>query len=205
MKFTSKPSNKGRKFPPEPLTSAEARALINACSKRAPTGIRNAALITILYRGGLRISEALSLKTKDIDFEAGSVRVLRGKGLKARTVGLDRGALALIERWLEKRAQCGLNGGEVVFTSLRGKPVSAEYVRAMLRRTAARAGIKKRVHPHGLRHTHAFELANEGTPIHLISAQLGHSNVGTTSQYIAHLNPREVIEAMRAREWNVCN
>ena len=197
------PTNRGRKFPPEPLTSSEARALMQACSKRAPTGIRNAALIALLYRGGLRISEALSLTTKDIDFEAGSVRVLFGKGRKARTIGVDGGALSLIQRWLRLRECLGLKGAPLVFTSLKGKPVSPEYVRAMLRRMAIRAGIEKRVHPHGLRHSAAFEMANEGTPIHLISAQLGHSNVGTTSQYIAHLNPREVIAAMKAREWKL--
>ena len=102
------PTNRGRKFPPEPLTSTEARALVQVCSRRAATGIRNAALIALLYRGGLRISEALSLTTKDIDFEAGSVRVLFGKGLKARTIGVDAGALSLIQRWLRLRECLGL-------------------------------------------------------------------------------------------------
>ena len=69
-------STKGKKYPAEPLTACEARLLIKACSRRAPTGVRNAALITLLYRGGLRITEALSLKPKDINLQEGSVRVL---------------------------------------------------------------------------------------------------------------------------------
>jgi site-specific recombinase XerC len=74
------PSNKGRTFPPEPLTADEVKSLIMACSNRAPTGIRNRALIVMLYRGGLRISEALALRPKDLNCIAGSVRILHGKG-----------------------------------------------------------------------------------------------------------------------------
>jgi integrase/recombinase XerD len=68
---------------------------MGACSKRAPTGIRNRALIAMLYRGQLRIGEALALKPKDLDRKAGTVRVLHGKGDKSRTVGLDDGAGAI--------------------------------------------------------------------------------------------------------------
>jgi integrase len=59
----------------------------------------------------------------------------------------------------------------------------------------------KRVHAHGLRHTHAFELATEGTPLHIIQAQLGHASVATTDRYIRHLNPAAVVEAMKSRVW----
>jgi site-specific recombinase XerD len=68
---------------------------------------------------------------------------------------------------------------------------------------ARRAGIEKRVHAHGLRHTCAFELANEGTPLHLVQAVLGHSRLTTTARYIAHLNPKQVVDAMRGREWKL--
>lgn len=77
------------------------------------------------------------------------------------------------------------------------------YVRALLPRLAAKANIEKRVHAHGLRHTHAAELALEGVPMHVIQAQLGHSNLGTTSRYLAHIAPTEVIAAMQLREWEV--
>ena len=86
---------------------------------------------------------------------------------------------------------------------MRGDPINARYVRAMLRRMAERAGIEKRVHPHGLRHTHAFELANEGTPLHVIQHQLGHGSLATTDRYIRHLAPRDVIKTMQAREWSL--
>ncbi|MFG0314666.1 MAG: tyrosine-type recombinase/integrase, partial [Phycisphaerales bacterium] len=77
------------------------------------------------------------------------------------------------------------------------------YVRRMLPRMARRAAIEKRVHAHGLRHTHAAQLASEGVPINVISRQLGHSNVGTTSRYIDHISPTQVIETMRARDWAI--
>ena len=74
------PANKGLKLPAEPLTPNEVKALINACSKRAVTGIRNRALIVVLYRAGLRVSEALALQPKDLDPIASTIRVLHGKG-----------------------------------------------------------------------------------------------------------------------------
>lgn len=83
------PANKGRRSPAELLTTDEIRALIRACSARAPTGIRNRALIAVLYRGGLRISEALALYPKDLDQGAGTVTVLHGKGDQRRTAGMD--------------------------------------------------------------------------------------------------------------------
>lgn len=68
-------ANKGRRFPPETLTEVEVSALIRAASGRAPTGIRNRALIVVLYRGGLRMFEALALGVRDVDVEAGTIRV----------------------------------------------------------------------------------------------------------------------------------
>ena len=78
-----------------------------------------------------------------------------------------------------------------------GSRINDAYIRNLLPRLAKKAGIEKRVHAHGLRHSHAFELANEGVPIHIIQKQLGHSNLSVTNRYIDHLNPTEVADAMR--------
>ncbi len=196
------PANKGQKLPPEPLTADEVRALLAACSQRAPTGVRNRALIVLLYRAGLRINEALSLKPKDLDMKAGTLRILHGKGDHSRLVGVDAGAWAVLQLWLEKRRTAGLTARQPVFCTLKGQLMKAAYVRSLLPRLAKKAGIEKRVHAHGLRHTHAFELASEGTPLHLIQAQLGHSSVATTDRYIRHLNPMAVIDAVQSREWS---
>jgi site-specific recombinase XerD len=195
------PANKGRRLPPEVLTEAEVSALLRACSNRAPTGVRNRALIVLMYRGGLRVGEALALRPKDLDRAAGTIRVLHGKGDKARTVGLDPQAFAVLERWLDRRAARGINGHAPIFCTLKGEPVSSSYVRVLLPRLAKKAGIVKRVHPHGLRHTHAAELAREGVPARLIQEQLGHSSLATTDVYLRKLAPQDLIDAMQKRSW----
>ena len=103
------------------LTPTEVRQLITQCSTRAPTGIRDAALIAVLYRGGLRLSEALALYARDLNGEYGTLRVHRGKGCKPRTVGLDVTAFALIDRRRRKKAERGLDPQTTpLFCTLRG-------------------------------------------------------------------------------------
>lgn len=195
--------NKGMSFPPEILTPDEVKALISACSNRAPTGIRNRALITVMYRGGLRLGEALAVSPKDIDAEQGTVTVLRGKGGRRRTVGLDPGAMAMVLLWVEKRGDFNVGPKRPLFCTLTGGKLHQSYVRTLLPRLASRAGIEKRVHPHGLRHTLAYELMMEGIPVPLIQRQLGHASLATTDRYLQSIAPAEVIEAMRQRQWDV--
>ncbi len=195
------PATKGRRLPPEPLTRQEVEALLRQCSRRAPTGLRNRALIAVLYRGGLRISEALALRLDDLDAETGSVRVLHGKGDRARTVGLDAGAFALVESWLECRRRVGLDRTAPLFCTLEGQPLWASYVRQLLPRLGRKAGIRKRVHPHGLRHTLATELAAENVGLVHIQTQLGHRHISTTARYVHQLRPEHTIATMRERDW----
>lgn len=194
------PANKGRKFPAEPLNRAEAEALLRQCSQVSTIGVRNRALLTVLYRGGLRISEALDLRPVDVDPDAGSVRVLHGKGRKARLVGIDPGAMAVILRWRDRRREIGFRSGPL-FCTLAGARLSDRYVRPLVARLANKAGIEKRVTPHSLRHTFAVELVTEGTPVNVISAWMGHANSGITSRYLDHIQPAQVIEAARRRVW----
>lgn len=197
------PANKGKKYHPEVLDDSEVRALINACSSRCPSGIRNRALIGTLYRGGLRCAEALFLRPKDVNTDKGTVRVLKGKGRKSRTIALDIGSMALILRWMDVRSEIQVNGNSRLFSTLRGKPLASSYVRALFKRLGQKAGIEKRTNPHQLRHTLAAQLAMEGKPMHMIQRILGHSSLQTTDRYVSHLAPREIIEAMRSREWSL--
>ena len=97
---------RGKLMPFEAFTEHEVRALIAACSTRGVTGHRNRALLAVLWRTGVRISEALELRPHDVDFKHGTVRVRLGKGLKPRTTFLsDLDALPLVERWLEERGK----------------------------------------------------------------------------------------------------
>ena len=195
--------NKGKTYPAEVLTETDVRALLTACSNRAPTGIRNRALIVVMYRAGLRLGESLALMPKDIDPDAGTITVLHGKGDRRRVVGIDPGAMAIITRWMDKRASLGITRRRRLYCTLDGKPLYPSYVRTMLHRVGAKAGIEKRVHPHALRHSMAFELMWEGVPVPIIQAQLGHASLATTQRYLDHLAPRDVVEVMQRRSFEV--
>jgi integrase/recombinase XerD len=199
------PTNRGRKLPPEPLTRAEVLALLAAASGRSSSGIRLQALVGVMYGAGLRLAETLQLHVRDADLEAGTLRVRRGKGGSSRLVGLDAYAANLLARWLDRRSALGLTGRHPIFATYEagriGKPLSPRYVRTALARLGRKANIEKRVHPHGLRHSMAFDLAQSGVPTHQIQAQLGHASLAVTDRYIRHLAPVDVIAAMQAREW----
>jgi integrase/recombinase XerD len=184
--------NAGKTYPAEPLTTAEVQLLLGQCSRRAPTGIRNRALITLLYRSGLRVSEALALRVSDVNLDRHSIRVLDTKSGGPQTRGLDSSADDALCRWLDKRAALGFRSGPL-FCTLAGGPVSDDYVRGLLHRLGRKAGMDKRVHPHGLRHTFAVELEASGTSVTAISKQLGHFSVAVTSRYLDHLTNADVI------------
>jgi integrase/recombinase XerC len=197
-------ANKGVRFPPKPLEAIEVKQLLGACTDSA-TGRRNAALIAVLYGSGIRIAEALALHPGDISFKDGTLWIGHGKGDRQRTVAIDAEALTRIKVWLDVRPKLGLTRHRPLFCTLKGArkgaPLDSRYVRHLLPRLARRAGLnpKRRVHAHALRHTHAKELALEGKPTLLISKQLGHANISTTSGYLDHIAPAELVAALRDR------
>jgi site-specific recombinase XerD len=183
------------------LTRQDVEALLRVCSRRAPTGVRNRALIVLLWRCGLRISEALDLRPKDIDLDQGTVIVQRGKGGKRRVVGIDAGALAVVARWLEVRAKLGITSSRPLICTLQGGHVDPSYARHLLPRLARRAGVERRVHPHGLRHAHAVELEREGAPLSTIRDALGHSSAAVTDRYLRRVGGSAAAEFGRGRSW----
>lgn len=193
-------SNKGRKFPAESLRRAEVVAMLDVLSGDRPETVRNRALIVLLWRTGLRVAEATALREIDVDLTASTVRVLSGKGGKARTVGIDPAAADEVGRWMDvRRSVLNPPARAPLFCTKDGGEMWTSYVRAMVRRVAAEAGIERRVHPHALRHTFAVEMAREGMPAVMIQRLLGHSNLGTTTTYLASLSPEEAIELVRRR------
>jgi len=194
---------KSNKLPPEVYTPLEIRQLITACGKRSSSGLRNAALVATLFGTGLRISEALALKPVDVDLIAGTVRVIHGKGDKCRTVGLDPSCQAQLEIWLQRRKAIGLNGREPIFCNISkhvfGGTIKDSYIRVMLPRLGKRAGIDKRIHAHGMRHSLAANMSSEGEILTTISSQLGHSSVAITDKYLAKIAPAKLVEAMRSK------
>jgi len=192
----------GSKLDADLLTPAEIELLMRQCSTRAPTGVRNRALIAVLWRCGLRIGEARALSVKDFEPDSGTLVVQRGKGGRLRVVGVDAGTVALVGRWLEVRRKRGVTGGGPLFCSLAGRPLDLSYVRHLLPRLARKAGIERRVHAHGLRHAFAVDMVRSGAPLYVVRDALGHASIATTQVYLSRVGAHETVEAMRSRGWS---
>src|SRR5262249_9069676 len=135
----ARPRRPFRRLPTEILTNDEVCRLLAACAPTA-TGLRNRALIALMYRAGLRIAEALALYPKDVDPVAGTIRVLHGKGDRARTVGVDAGALAVLEQWLEARRSLPVTDRHPLFCTRAGRTVGQGYLRRLWGNLARAAG-----------------------------------------------------------------
>jgi len=201
--------NRGLRLPIEVITPNEFIALLGTCGRSA-TGLRNRALLAVLYGAGLRLSEALGLYRKDLDLDRGILHVLHGKGNRRRAVGIDADNLETLRKWDAVRAvapvvQVPTEGPNLFgpltpwLCTLDGRRLDPSYCRHLLPRLAARAGIAKRVHPHGLRHSLSAQLALEGVPVNVIQQQLGHRSLNTTSRYLEHIHPTQLVETMRSR------
>jgi site-specific recombinase XerD len=193
------PRNKGLCYPPDPPTVEEIIAVIRAAGDR-PDGLRLRGVIVVLWRAGLRISEALALQESDLDQTRGAVLVRRGKGGKRREVGMDRWAWDQLEPWLQVRA--GLPVG-ALFCVLRrpnhGRSCSPTGIRTQLRNVARATGVRCRFAPHQLRHAHAVEMSREGVPLVVIQRQLGHADLGITSAYLRGIDNTQIIHAVHER------
>jgi integrase/recombinase XerD len=173
----------------------QVKGLLDACSLRAKTGVRDRALISVIYGSGLRISEALALAPADIR-PGRKIHVVKGKGGKARTVGVTSSALDDLNRWLGVRDQLA-RPGSPVFCTLDGGPVDRRDADRMIKRRGARCGLGQRAHLHGLRHSHAVALLRAGVPVTVIMRQLGHSSLSVTTTYLDHLCPDDLSDAVQ--------
>ena len=186
------PKNKGLRFPADPPTVEEIIAVMSATGNGAD-GARLRALIIVLWRAGLRISEALDLAETDLDRSRGAVVVRAGKGGRRREVGMDRWAWGQLTSYLEIRATLPVGALFcVIHGPTAGRRREASAARKQLRRTAEAAGVRRRFAPHQLRHAHAIELAHEGVPLVVIQRQLGHCNLGVTSIYLQGIDSSEL-------------
>ena len=193
------PGNKGLRYPADPPTVDEIVAVLRHTADDRH-GFRIRAMIVVLWRAGLRVQEALALAEHDLDQRRASVLVRRGKGGRRREVGMDDWGWELLRPWRTARAELPMGPLFCIIDGrTRGRAWAAAAVRSELRRLAARAGVRRRLAPHQLRHAHALELAREGVPLNIIQRQLGHTNLGTTSIYLQGIDPDEIITAVRTR------
>jgi hypothetical protein len=193
------PRNKGMRYPADPPRPEEI-VLVMRQAGNDRHGLRLRALIAVLWRGGLRISEALAVYETDVDERRGSLRIRHGKGDKRRDAGMDEWGFEQLGCWLEHRVELPVGPLFCVIDGLtRGRAWSSSAARAELRQLTNEAGVRRRFAPHQLRHAHAVELAREGVAVNIIQRQLGHTDLGTTSTYLQGIDPSEVIDAVRSR------
>jgi site-specific recombinase XerC len=146
------PRNKGLRYPPDPPTVEEIIAVMRAAGD-GPEAMRLRGVMIVLWRAGLRISEALALAETDLDRQRGAVLVRAGKGGRRREVGMDRWAWEQLDPWLELRRTLPVGALFCVLRGpTRGRPCAPAAIRAQLHRTALTAGVRRRFAPHQLRH-----------------------------------------------------
>jgi site-specific recombinase XerD len=152
------PRNKGEQYPADPPRVEEIVAVMRTIGDRAD-GHRLRALIVLLWRAGLRISEALALQESDLDRPRGAVLIRREKGGKRREVGMDRWACEQLDPWLEIRRQLPIGAVLcVIHGPTAGRRSEASAARKQLHHAANAAGVRRRCAPHQLRHAHAVEM-----------------------------------------------
>ncbi len=169
---------------PRYLSASEVEALVNAPDPSTPAGLRDRAMMELLYATGLRVSELVSLRAKDLHFEAGYL-VCRGKGRKERVVPFGRSAKRWIEQYLASgRPVLSPKPGEGgLFLSRRGRPMTRQRFFQLLKGYGKLAGIKRALSPHVVRHSFATHLLEGGADLRSLQLMLGHSSIGTTQIY----------------------
>jgi len=173
---------------PSFLPKDESKELLDAHAERSEAGLRDHALLELLYATGLRVAECCGLDLDDVDRREGAVRVM-GKGGKERVVPAGDAALGALEAWLSVRGE----GRGALFTNPRGGRLGTRSVHRIVKRRARAAGIDRRVTPHTLRHTFATHLLGEGADLRLIQELLGHSRLSTTQRY-THVSPEQLMK-----------
>jgi site-specific recombinase XerD len=179
------------------LSQTEIRELMDNIDVSSDLGKRNKALIEFIYSTGTRVSEAGNIQLKDLDLEECEVRVL-GKGRKIRTVYLNKHAKTWLQKYLDirqkllfKRKKDSYEDSGYVFLNRFGNRLTARSIRNILGNCLKEASIGKKVSPHGIRHSFATHLVQEGAGIREIQELLGHENISTTQIY-THLNIRKI-------------
>jgi integrase/recombinase XerC len=191
---------------PKIIDQRSVKKMLAQINIACPTGIRNYAIVMIMYRSGLRVSEVCKLALSDMNFETGLIYVQQSKGRaghkKDRYIPMDNDIIKACQEWLRVRPE-----SDYFFCTLEGGQLDQRYIREVCYRISKKAGVyiqdgaeKKPVSPHKLRHTYATELVREGDcNIRDVQELLGHSSVATTQVY-THVVMDELQEKIRKRK-----
>ncbi|MGB4813019.1 MAG: site-specific tyrosine recombinase XerD [Methylophilaceae bacterium] len=169
---------------PKSLNEDEVIALLNAPNLNEPAGLRDKAMLELLYACGLRVTELVDIKSTEVSLNDGVVRVT-GKGSKTRLVPMGEEAVDWISRYLKEGRQALLQKrlSDALFVTNRGDAMTRQAFWYLIKRYALLAGINKPISPHVLRHAFATHLLNHGADLRVVQMLLGHSDISTTQIY----------------------
>jgi len=183
---------------PRTLSAQDVATLIETPDTARPDGLRDRAMLELLYASGMRASEILGVRIEDVNFSAGYV-ICTGKGSRQRLVPVGAQALHWTRLYLGTARPVFARRGDsgTVFLNPRGRPLSRQALWGILKRAARRAGLRTAVSPHTLRHSFASHLLEGGADLRAVQAMLGHADISTTQIY-THL-PSAAVRAMYRR------
>lgn len=169
---------------PSYLNREEIEKLLAVPDEETPIGLRDRALLELLYAAGLRVSELASLECSQVDLISGEIRV-KGKGNKERIALMGRPAIQALREYLERgRPRIpGSSQSPYLFLNYEGKRLSPRSIQKLVREYAVRAGLGKRVHPHLIRHTFATHLLDGDADLRVVQELLGHASLSSTQIY----------------------
>lgn len=185
---------RGVKHLPSVLSVEQVEMLLEAPDLEKAEGQRDRAMLEIMYASGLRVSELLSLKMKNISFERNIITVI-GKGSKQRKVPFGEFAKEYLLKYIEhgRKKNPGART-DYIFLNRYGKPVSRQYFFLQVKKYAEQVGIKEEISPHTLRHCFATHLLENSSDIRTVQEMLGHSSIATTQIYL-NISTRRILEA----------
>ena len=179
---------------PTCLSIEEVEALLDAPNMKSLSGIRDKAMLELMYASGLRVSELLNLEKANLNLKRGIVTIY-GKGAKERKVPVGDFAMEYVVKYLnEVRGKFHGDKSKYLFLNRSGKPLSRFYFIRQVKKYALEAGIDKEISPHTLRHCFATHLLEGGAQLRTVQEMLGHSNIATTQIY-THVSSKRIISA----------
>jgi integrase/recombinase XerD len=187
------------RLPPKSISEAEVESLLKAPDISSPLGLRDRAMLELLYACGLRVSELIGLSWLQVDLQAGVLKVM-GKGARERLVPLGEEAVYWVGDYFKQGARDTLLNGrqsEDLFVTQRGQGMTRQAFWSLIRRYAIQAGIRGTLSPHSLRHAFATHLLNHGADLRVVQLLLGHADI-TTTQIYTHV-ARERLKALHSK------
>lgn len=185
---------KKEKILPTYLSVEEVERLLDAPNMKSPSGIRDKAMLELMYASGLRVSELLELEKANINLKKGIVIVF-GKGAKERKVPMGDFALEYVVKYINQvRGKFHGADSKYLFLNKKGKPLSRVYFFKQIKKYASEVGIEKEISPHTLRHCFATHLLEGGAQLRTVQEMLGHANIATTQIY-THVSKDRIISA----------